>query len=60
MSVEEAAYFRYSIPEGIDYEDHWVHLQVSAKSRLQVYMHWNETPSQKKHSYEQMLGDLPV
>ena len=58
--MDEALYYRYTLPAQINYEDHWALLQVSGKSRLQVYMHWQKAPTPQKHSYEQMLGNLPT
>ena len=57
--ADEGVFFRYTLPPGINCNDHWVHVQISKKKSLQAYIHWRRLPGPEKGHYEQMLGDLP-
>jgi len=41
----QSAFFRYVLPENKDYDNHWVLLQLSRKSKLAAYIHWKVLPT---------------
>ena len=43
-TCEDVAYFRYKLPAGIRYDNHWVMLQIEPKSRVAAYVHWSKLP----------------
>ena len=55
----KAAYFRYVLPQNVDFDAHWVLIQLSRKSKIAAYIHWRVLPSPSMAQYEQMLGTLP-
>lgn len=60
ITVNKSAFFRYVLPDGIDYDDHFVLVQVTPKSKLAVYIHSQRYPGPEKGHLDYMLGDLPA
>lgn len=59
IKVDKPAFFRYVLPDDIDYDDHFVLIQVTPRSQLAVYIHSQQYPGPVQGHYDQMLGDLP-
>ena len=58
MTITDAPlFFSYSIEEEKDPEDHLLLLNVSNRTKLQVYVHLHGLPDEYNHYYP--LGDVP-
>ena len=54
---EKPLFFSYSLEELKDPEDYLLLLNVSNRTKLQVYVHFHSFPDQTSHYYP--LGDVP-
>lgn len=45
-------YFRYSLSKYIDFNSHWVLVQLSKKNGLRAYLHWTKLPGPEVTHYE--------
>jgi len=50
-------FFRYSVAHVEELENHLLLLNVSNKSKIQIYLHIQEFPDETTHYYP--LGDVP-
>ena len=59
-SPESTKYFKYVIKDDSDLEDLMILLNISQRSKLQIYLHWTHYPSVEKDAHDICLGDVPI
>jgi hypothetical protein len=55
-SIDQPKFFKYVIKDSSDLEDLMILLNVSERSKLQLYLHWTNYPSAKTSQHDYCLG----
>ena len=60
VSSDTPRYFKYRIQDASDLEDLMILLNVSQKSKVQLFLHWTNYPSANKDEHDICLGNAPT